>query len=255
MVRVNCAAIPAALIESELFGREKGAYTGALARQIGRFEMADGSTIFLDEISELPLESQAKLLRVLQEKEIERLGSPKRIQVNVRIIAATNRNLAKAVAEGRFREDLYYRLNVFPITAPPLRDRREDIPALVWSFVDEFSRAMGKTIEAITKSSLRALQHYSWPGNVRELRNVVERAMILASGPRLVIDLPGSIPLPAPQPLATLAEVEREHIQRVLEFTHWRVRGAGGAAEILGLPPTTLESRMAKLGLHRHPPY
>ncbi len=255
MVRVNCAAIPAALIESELFGREKGAYTGALARQIGRFEMADGSTIFLDEISELPLESQAKLLRVLQEKEIERLGSPKRIQVNVRIIAATNRNLAKAVAEGRFREDLYYRLNVFPITAPPLRDRREDIPALVWSFVDEFSRAMGKTIEAITKSSLRALQHYSWPGNVRELRNVVERAMILVSGPRLVIDLPGSIPLPAPQPLATLAEVEREHIQRVLEFTHWRVRGAGGAAEILGLPPTTLESRMAKLGLHRHPPY
>ncbi|MDG4595424.1 MAG: sigma 54-interacting transcriptional regulator [Candidatus Contendobacter sp.] len=253
MVRVNCAAIPAALIESELFGREKGAYTGALARQIGRFEMANGSTIFLDEISELPPESQAKLLRVLEEREIERLGSPKSVKVDVRVIAATNRDLAKTVAEGRFREDLYYRLNVFPITAPPLRERREDISLLVWAFIEEFSKAMGKPIQAIAKASLRALQQNDWPGNVRELRNVVERAMILASGPTLRIDPPGVAATPAARGLATLAEVEREHIQRVLEFTHWRVRGAGGAAEILGLPPTTLESRMAKLGLRRHP--
>ena len=253
MVRVNCAAIPAALIESELFGREKGAYTGALARQIGRFEMANGSTIFLDEISELPPESQAKLLRVLQEREIERLGSPKPIKVDVRVIAATNRDLARAVAEGRFREDLYYRLNVFPIIAPPLRERREDIPLLVWAFVEEFSKAMGKPIQAVAKASLRALQQYHWPGNVRELRNAIERAMILASGPTLRIDPLGIVSVPVSKGLGTLAEVEREYIQRVLEFTQWRVRGAGGAAEILGLPPTTLESRMVRLGLHRHP--
>jgi formate hydrogenlyase transcriptional activator len=215
--------------------------------------MADGSTIFLDEISELPPESQAKLLRALQEKEIQRLGSPKPITVDVRVIAATNRDLAKAVAEGHFREDLYYRLNVFPITAPPLRDRREDISLLVWAFVGEFSKAMGKPIEAITKSSLRALQRYHWPGNVRELRNTIERAMILASGPTLGIDLPGAAAAPASRDLTTLAEAEREHIQRILEFTGGRIRGAGGAAEILGLPPTTLESRMAKLGLRRHP--
>lgn len=253
MVRVNCAAIPSALIESELFGREKGAYTGALARQIGRFEMADGSTIFLDEISELPPESQAKLLRALQEKEIQRLGSPKSIKVDVRVIAATNRDLARAVAEGRFREDLYYRLNVFPITVPPLRDRREDVPLLALTFVEEFSKAMGKPVEGITKSSLRALQHYQWPGNVRELRNIIERAMILANGPMLGIDLPGGAAAPASRGFTTLAEAEREHIQRVLESTGGRIRGAGGAADILGLPPTTLESRMAKLGLRRHP--
>jgi transcriptional regulator with GAF, ATPase, and Fis domain len=254
MVRVNCAAIPAALIESELFGREKGAYTGALARQIGRFEMADGSTLFLDEISELPPESQGKLLRVLQERELERLGSPKRIKVNVRVIAATNRDLAKAVAEGRFREDLYYRLNVFPITAPPLRERREDVPLLVWAFVDEFSKAMGKPIEAIAKASLRALQAYDWPGNVRELRNVIERAMILANGATLRIDPPGAGAAPITRGLVTLAEAEREHIQRVLDATGWRIRGTGGAAGILGLKPTTLESRMAKLGLRRRSP-
>jgi transcriptional regulator with GAF, ATPase, and Fis domain len=250
MVRVNCAAMPAALIESELFGREKGAYTGALARQIGRFEMANGSTIFLDEISELPLESQAKLLRVLQEKEIERLGSPKPIKVDVRIIAATNRDLAKAVAEGRFREDLYYRLNVFPMTVPPLRERREDIPLLVWAFVEEFSKAMGKSIQSIAKASLRRLQQYHWPGNVRELRNAIERAMILTSGSTLRIDLPVAVATPVARGLATLAEIESEHI---LKSTHWRIRGAGGAAEILGLLPTTLESRMAKLGLRRYP--
>ena len=251
MVRVNCAAIPAALIESELFGREKGAYTGALARQIGRFELADGSTLLLDEISELPPESQAKLLRVLQEKEIERLGSPKLIKVDVRVIAATNRDLAKAVAEGRFREDLYYRLNVFPITVPALRERREDLPLLIWTFVEEFSKAMGKTVETIAKSSLQALHQYQWPGNVRELRNVIERAMILTSGPTLKIDLPGVITAAASPRLVTLAEAEREHIQRVLQFTQGRIRGAGGAAEILGLKPTTLESRMARLGLRR----
>jgi len=189
----------------------------------------------------------------LQEKEIQRLGSPKPIKVDVRVIAATNRDLTKAVADGRFREDLYYRLNVFPITVPPLRDRREDIPLLAWSFVDEFSKAMGKTIEAISKSGLRALNQYPWPGNVRELRNAIERAMILADGPTLAVDPPSAAPAPMHRDLATLAEVERDHIQRVLEFTHWRVRGAGGAAEILGLPPTTLESRMAKLGLHRNP--
>jgi transcriptional regulator with GAF, ATPase, and Fis domain len=252
MVRVNCAAIPAALIESELFGREKGAYTGALARQIGRFEMAHGSTIFLDEISELPPESQAKLLRVLQEREVERLGSPKRIKVDVRVIAATNRDLARAVAEGRFREDLYYRLNVFPITAPPLRERREDVPLLVWAFVDEFSKAMGKSIEAVSKSSLLRLQQYPWPGNVRELRNIIERAMILASGSTLRIDPPDVGAAPITRGLATLAELERDHIQQVLEVTGGRIRGAGGAAEILGLKPTTLESRMTKLGLRRH---
>ncbi len=253
MVRVNCAAMPTALIESELFGREKGAYTGALARQIGRFEMANGSTIFLDEISELPPESQAKLLRVLQEREIERLGSPKPIKVDVRVIAATNRDLGKAVAEGRFREDLYYRLNVFPITAPPLRERLEDIPLLVWAFVEEFSKAMGKSVEAIGKASLRGLQQYPWPGNVRELRNTIERAMILTNGPTLRIDPPVAAATPVARGLSTLAEIESEHILRVLESTQWRVRGAGGAAEILGLPPTTLESRMVKLGLRRQP--
>ena len=253
MVRVNCAAIPAALIESELFGREKGAYTGALARQIGRFELAQGSTLFLDEISELPPESQGKLLRVLQEREIERLGSPKRIPVDVRVIAATNRDLARAVAEGRFREDLYYRLNVFPITVPPLRARREDLPLLVWAFVEEFSKAMGKPIEAVSKSSLRALHAYEWPGNVRELRNVIERAMILASGPTLRIEPPGAGATPVARGLVTLAEVERDHIRRVLESTGGRIRGAGGAAAFLGLKPTTLESRMARLGLRRHP--
>jgi transcriptional regulator with GAF, ATPase, and Fis domain len=250
MVRVNCTAIPTALIESELFGREKGAYTGALARQIGRFEMADHSTILLDEISELPLESQAKLLRVLQEKEIQRLGSPKLIKVDVRVIAATNRDLVKAVAEGRFREDLYYRLNVFPITVPPLRERCEDIPLLVCAFMEEFSKAMGQSVETIAQSSLQALQQYPWPGNVRELRNVIERAMILASGSTLKIDVPGAA-APVSRGLTTLAEAEREHIQQVLESTGGRIRGAGGAAEILGLKPTTLESRMTKLGLRR----
>ncbi|WP_221064189.1 sigma 54-interacting transcriptional regulator [Methylomagnum ishizawai] len=258
MIRVNCAAIPAALIESELFGREKGAYTGALARQIGRFELADGSTLFLDEIGELPLEAQAKLLRVLQEKEIERLGNPRPIKVDVRLIAATHRDLAQEVAAGRFREDLYYRLNVFPLRLPPLRERRDDLPPLVESFVEEFAKSMGKPIEAVAKSSLKALLNYPWPGNIRELRNVIERAVILNTGPLLRIEPPtvagnpaaGSASAAQAGP-ATLAEVERGHILRVLEATGWRVRGAAGAAEILGLKPSTLESRMLKLGIRR----
>jgi PAS domain S-box-containing protein len=251
MVLVNCAAIPGTLIESELFGRERGAYTGALARQAGRFELAQGSTIFLDEIGDLPLEAQVKLLRVLQDKVVERLGSGQPIKVDVRIIAATNRDLEKAVADHTFREDLYYRLNVFPIAVPPLRERPEDIPALVWTFVEEFSKSFGKRIESISRDSLAALQRYSWPGNVRELRNMVERAVILASGPRLVIESSKLAMASAPSRSTRLMDLEVEHIVRVLEGTQWRVRGSGGAAELLGVKPTTLDSRMAKLGIRR----
>jgi transcriptional regulator with GAF, ATPase, and Fis domain len=250
MVRVNCAAIPATLIESELFGREKGAFTGALARQAGRFELADRSTIFLDEIGDLPPEVQVKLLRVLEEHQIERLGSPRPIPIDTRIIAATHRDLEKRIAEGTFREDLYYRLNVFPILVPPLRERVEDIPLLVWRFVEEFSKAFGKRIESIDRDSLAALQHYAWPGNIRELRNVVERAMITASSRRLTITLPQASAA-ATRRSSKLIDVEKEHIRAVLEATAWRIRGAGGAADRLGLKPTTLETRMAKLGLKR----
>jgi len=250
MVRVNCAAIPATLIESELFGREKGAFTGALARQIGRFELADGSTIFLDEIGDLPADVQVKLLRVLENGHIERLGSPRAIPVNTRIVAATHRNLEQRIAEGAFRADLFYRLNVFPIRVPPLRDRPEDIPALVWRFVEEFSKTFGKHVDAIADSSVAALQRYSWPGNVRELRNVVERAMITAAGAQLTITPPHATGA-AVRHSTKLTDVEREHIRGVLEACGWRIRGGGGAAERLGLKPTTLETRMAKLGLRR----
>jgi formate hydrogenlyase transcriptional activator len=250
MVRVNCSAIPATLMESELFGHEKGAFTGALARRMGRFELADHSTIFLDEIGDLPAEIQVKLLRVLEERQIERLGNSKPIHVDVRIIAATHRNLERRIAEGAFREDLFYRLNVFPIQVPPLRDRVEDIPLLMWRFVEQFGKAFGKQIEAIPRDNLSLLERYSWPGNIRELRNVVERAVIVAKGTRL------SIALPAPsytteKQSAKLTDVEKEHIRTVLESTGWRIRGFGGAAERLGLRPTTLETRMAKLGLTR----
>jgi formate hydrogenlyase transcriptional activator len=253
MVLVNCAAIPTTLIESELFGRERGAYTGALAKQIGRFELADRSTIFLDEIGDLPLEAQVKILRVLQDKVIERLGSSQAIKVDVRIIAATNRDLEKAVADKTFREDLYYRLNVFPVIVPPLRERAEDIPGLVWTFVDEYSRSFGKPVDSISKDSLAALQRYTWPGNVRELRNIVERALIVATGPRLTIEIPRS---GAPEPESKgrpvrLKDLEAEHIKGVLESVGWRVRGLGGAAELLGVKPTTLDSRMVKLGIRR----
>jgi formate hydrogenlyase transcriptional activator len=252
MVRVNCAAIPATLIESELFGREKGAFTGALSRQIGRFELADHSTLFLDEIGDLPLDLQVKLLRVLEEREIERLGNPRPIRVDTRIIAATHRNLEQRVAEGTFREDLYYRLNVFPIAVPPLRDRGDDIPLLIWRFVSEFAKALGKRIDAIDEASLAALKQHPWPGNVRELRNLVERAMVTAQGPKLTIPIPPLlIGSSLPGRSGKLSDVERDHIRSVLESTGWRIRGNGGAADRLGLRPTTLETRMIKLGLKR----
>jgi transcriptional regulator with GAF, ATPase, and Fis domain len=250
VVRVNCAAIPSTLIESELFGREKGAYTDAILSQIGRFELADQSTIFLDEIGDLPVEVQVKLLRVLEERQVERLGSARAIPVDVRIIAATHRDLERMVAAQTFRADLYYRLNVFPIRVPPLRERSEDIPLLVWHFVGVYSQLLDKKIEAVPAANMSALQQYQWPGNIRELRNVIERAMILAVGPELTIGLPvrkaglGSRSI-------KLADVQKEHIRNVLESASWRIRGAGGAAERLGLRPTTLETRMAKLGLAR----
>jgi transcriptional regulator with GAF, ATPase, and Fis domain len=250
MITLNCAALPATLLESELFGREKGAYTGALTRQIGRFEIADGSTILLDEIGEMPLEVQAKLLRVLQDGQFERLGNPQTIKVDVRIIAATNRDLARAVAEGRFREDLYYRLNVFSITVPPLRDRIEDIPSLVWAAVKELEKSMGKVIDKIPPSSIKALQRYSWPGNIRELKNVVENGMIITKGRTLQLSIPREATKHSPQDLR-LEAVERHHIVDVLQKTSWRVSGPKGAARLLGLKPTTLESRMKKLGITR----
>jgi formate hydrogenlyase transcriptional activator len=250
MVRVNCSAIPATLMESELFGRERGAFTGALARQIGRFELADRSTIFLDEIGDLPADVQVKLLRVLEERQVERLGSPKAIPVNVRIVAATHRNLEQRIAENTFREDLFYRLNVFPIQVPALRDRSEDIPLLVWRFVVEFAKTFGKRIESIPRENMDALQRYPWPGNIRELRNAVERAMIVSTGTELTVALPE--PSRAGKKHSVImADVEREHMRSVLESTRWRIRGAGGAAERLGLRPTTLETRMVKLGLAR----
>lgn len=250
MVRVNCGAIPVTLIESELFGREKGAFTGALARQAGRFELADHSTIFLDEIGELPQDVQVKLLRVLEERTIERLGSSRPITVDTRIIAATNRDLERRVLDGLFREDLYYRLNVFPILVPPLRERAEDIPLLVWRFVEEFSKAFGKRVESIDKHSLSVLQQYHWPGNIRELRNTVERAMIVNTSRRLTIAPPASTAA-LPRRSTKLADVERDHIRSVLESARWRIRGPAGAADRLGLKPTTLETRMARLGLRR----
>jgi formate hydrogenlyase transcriptional activator len=250
MIKVNCAALPPTLIESELFGREKGAFTGALSKQLGRFELADASTIFLDEIDALPLELQAKLLRVLESGEFERLGSPRTVKVDVRIISATNRDLTRVVSEGRFREDLYYRLNVFQITVPPLRQRREDILPLVWSFVQEFSKRMGKRIESIPQKNVEALQAYPWPGNVRELRNVTERAMIITTGPVLHLDVP-KIAQPGEDQSGTLEEVEKRHIIEALNTTGWQVSGRDGAAEILGINPKTLESRMQRLGIQR----
>jgi transcriptional regulator with GAF, ATPase, and Fis domain len=252
-VAVNCGAISAGLVESELFGHEKGAFTGAVARKIGRFELADGGTLFLDEIGELPLDLQVKLLRVLQEGEIERLGGTRTLRVDVRVIAATNRDLAKQVQEGRFREDLYYRLNVFPIQVPPLRERREDILPLVRHFVLHFGNTMGKKIESIPRPTLDALLAYAWPGNVRELRNIVERSVIVSKGTALElgdwIGARGSAG--GPGGALALHDVERAHVLQVLERCGWRVSGRGGAAEVLGLKPTTLEARMKKLGIQR----
>jgi transcriptional regulator with GAF, ATPase, and Fis domain len=235
-------------VESELFGREKGAYTGALSRQVGRFEVADGSTLFLDEVGELPADVQVKLLRVLQEGEFERLGSPRTIRVNVRVIAATNRDLTDQIRKGRFREDLYYRLNVFPIRMPPLRERPEDIPQLVWAFLEELCSRMGKQITQVPRTTMEALQRQAWPGNVRELRNVIEHGAIITSGNTLKLPALGEA-APAGDLPKTLADVEREHILRELARTGWRIKGPKGAAAALGLNPATLYSRMKKLGI------
>lgn len=250
LIAVNCAALPPTLIESELFGREKGAYTGALTRMIGRFEVADGSTLFLDEIGELPLELQSKLLRVLEEGSFERLGSTRTLHVDVRIIATTNRDLEQEVRDGYFRKDLFYRLGVFPIVIPPLRERPEDILCMVRAFVGEFQKSMGKEIETISKKSMEALQSYAWPGNVRELRNVIEHAMILSKDKTLVVQLPKLKSLET-DGVQKLQDVERRHIVAVLEQTGWRLSGRGGAAEVLGLKRTTLRARMQKLGIER----
>ena len=252
LVKVNCAALPAELIESELFGREKGAFTGATTTQVGRFELANKSTLFLDEIGELPLELQAKLLRVLESGEFERLGSPRALHSDARIITATNRDLEEEVRKKRFREDLWYRLKIFPITIPPLRDRIEDIPLLVDHFVQFFSKKMGKKAAALktTKSSMQALQSYSWPGNVRELKHVVESALITLGKNRLHFDLPQTAGC-ATRKLKTLEEIEREYILDVLKATKWKIKGKDSASAILGLHPNTLHSRIKKLGLQR----
>jgi chemotaxis protein methyltransferase CheR len=252
LIKVNCAALPANLIESELFGHEKGAFTGSHTRHLGRFEVANGATLFLDEIGELPLELQPKLLRVLQDGEFERLGSSSTTKVDVRIIVATNRNLEEEVRKGRFREDLWYRLNIFPITVPPLRDRKEDTPLLVNYYVKKIAKRMGKTIETIPSSVMNALQGYHWPGNVRELENVLERAVIDASGPKLrLVDELKKPSRGSSTSQKTLEAVERDHIIQTLEQTHWKVGGKDSAAEILGLDRSTLRFRMRKLGIQK----
>ncbi|OYT13428.1 MAG: Fis family transcriptional regulator [Bacteroidetes bacterium 4572_114] len=250
-VKVNCASLPATLIESELFGHEKGAFTGAIHKQIGRFELADGGTIFLDEIAELPIELQSKLLRVIQEGEFERLGSSKTIKVNIRIIAATNQNLEEQISKNLFRKDLYYRLNVYPISISPLRDRIADIPLLAQHFVEIFNRTMGKGIKRISKKTVQQLQKYSWPGNIRELENIIERAVIISNGSSLSVE-----PILKPgfeddEKLLPLAEYERKYIIKILEKTYWRVDGPEGAARILDMHPETLRSRMRKLEIKR----
>ncbi len=263
IVKINCAALPANLIESELFGHEKGAFTGAQTRKIGRFELADGATLFLDEIGELPLELQVKLLRVLQEGEFERLGSSQTRKVDVRIIAATNRNLKAEVQNGTFREDLWYRLNVFPITVPPLRQRKSDIALLVNFFVDQANRKLGRIVKTISPQTLQALENYYWPGNVRELANVVERALINSNGTvlQLADKLDSELQLPVNgngnghhKPLSKLEDVERDHIVAVLDACEWRIEGPSGAAEVLALNSSTLRSRMNKLGIKRPKP-
>jgi formate hydrogenlyase transcriptional activator len=270
LVKVNCSAISAGLVESELFGHVKGAFTGAFERRIGRFELADGGTIFLDEVGELPLETQVKLLRVLQEREFEPVGSNRSVRVDVRIIAATNRNLQESISAGGFRSDLYYRLNVFPLEVPPLRERHSDIPQLAMFFLSRYSRNLGKRMEGISVAATESLKSYSWPGNVRELQNVIERALILGHGPILELEpdlisvspsealrdsaremaeaAPPSGPSSA---LKTLEEVERVHISAVLQQTRGVVEGANGAAKTLGMHPNTLRYRMEKLGIKR----
>jgi len=248
LVKVNCGVLPANLIESELFGHEKGAFTGATSKRIGRFELAHGATIFLDEIGELPLDLQVKLLRVLQEGEFERLGSSRQIKVDVRVIAATNRNLEEEIQAGRFRQDIYYRLNVYPLSVPPLRERPDDIPLLVQAFVQTFSKKLGKRIEKIPQKTMHTLQQYPWPGNVRELENVIERAMITTQDRTLRLELPQT-PALTVETNKTLEEMEREYIVQVLKLKNWRIEGPKGTAIVLGLHPATLRSRMKKLGI------
>ena len=252
LIKVNCATLPANLIESELFGHEKGAFTGSQVRRLGRFEVADGGTLFLDEIGELPLELQAKLLRVVQDGEFERLGSSRTIKVDTRIIAATNRNLEEEVRKGNFREDLWYRLSIFPIYVPPLRDRLEDIPILVNFYVKKISKRIGKTISVIPTGTMNTLQDYHWPGNIRELENVLERAVINSSG--LKLRLADTLRNPVKHPKIkqkSLQTVEKEHILRVLEQTNWKISGKDSAAEILGLDRSTLRARMRKLKIEK----
>jgi DNA-binding NtrC family response regulator len=252
LVKMNCAALPSNLIESELFGHEKGAFTDAHSRRLGRFELANGTTLFLDEIGELPLDLQPKLLQVIETGEFERLGSSDTIKVDVRIIAATNRNLEDEVRKGTFREDLWYRLNIFPITMPPLRERREDIPLLVNYFIDKISKRLGKTIGMVPVKVMDALRNYHWSGNIRELENVLERAVINSSGPKL--HLVDELKKPNKELTTanrTLADVEREYMLRVLEQTHWKVSGNNSAAEVLGLDRSTLRARMRKLDIHK----
>ncbi|MBI3770205.1 MAG: sigma 54-interacting transcriptional regulator [Deltaproteobacteria bacterium] len=265
LVKINCAALPSGLIESELFGHEKGSFTGAHERRIGRFELADRGTIFLDELGEIPLEVQVKLLRVLQEQEIERVGGSTPIKVDVRVIAATNRDLTRAVADGTFRSDLFYRLNVFPVHMPPLRARTEDIPALVHYFAARYAATIGRRIERITRDTMERLVAYEWPGNVRELENVIERAVILSPGPELAVpsellpapspavrgDAPGRPAVAAPEETIPLDALERDHIIAVLKQANWRIDGPQGAARILDMHPSTLRSRMKKLGIRR----
>jgi transcriptional regulator with GAF, ATPase, and Fis domain len=253
LVKVNCANLTSHLIESELFGHEPGAFTGAQTRQLGRFEVADGTTIFLDEIGELPPELQTRRLQVLEHGEFERLGNSRTIKVDVRVIAATNRDLEAEVHRGCFREDLFYRLNVFPITVPPLRQRAEDIPLLTRFFVEKASKRLGKPIEQIPESIVQKLQDYSWPGNVRELQNVIERAVLTSSGSklRLADDLAGPASSRMSPPLKSMQETEKDHILQVMQLTNWRIDGAKGAALILDLNPSTLRCRMRKLGIQK----
>jgi formate hydrogenlyase transcriptional activator len=255
-VKLNCSAIPAGLLESELFGHERGAFTGATTSKAGRFELAHRGTLFLDEIGDVPLELQPKLLRVLQEQEFERLGSNRTLRVDVRLVAATNRDLAAMVEEQEFRADLFYRLDVFPIVLPPLRERLEDVPLLAWHFARIYAERMGKPIDTIALEGMESLRSYHWPGNIRELQNVIERAVILSPGRRLELGhwLRRPTPVPGDGRLKTLAEDQREHILRALALTGWRVSGPKGAALLLGIKPTTLEARMKKLGIQRERP-
>jgi len=257
MIKVNCAVLPSNLVESELFGHEKGSFTGAIERRIGKFELANNSTLFLDEIGEMPLELQSKLLRALQEREIERVGGKSVIKTNVRIIAATNRNLQEEVAGGRFRSDLFYRLNVFPISIPPLRERKEDIPILAGHFIKSLSQKISKKIDGISQRALEQMSRYDWPGNVRELEHVIERSMLLTAGDSIrEVHIPGTGRARAvPEPvlltdnIKTLNEHERDYILAILKKSNGKVRGPGGAAELLKIPPTTLHSKMKKLGI------